>query len=165
MKKAIGITILGLALGGAVVAAQPAGEGSREGRRGQRGQAIVEYLGLTQAQQDSWKALREQHRDEIETLREEGRALRQKLRESLEADEPDATVGAAAKAAHVHRQLVNQARETFEGQLKSVLTPDQQEKYEAFKAARAMGREGRGAPGGRGGHEGRHGRGAPPVEG
>jgi Spy/CpxP family protein refolding chaperone len=162
MKRAIGITVLGLAIGGAAVAAQPAGERSREGRRGPRGQAVVEYLGLTEQQQDSWKALRDQHRDEMKALREEGRAVRQRLQESLEADEPDAVVGEAAKAAHAHRQMMKEARETFEGQLKAVLSPEQQEKYEAFKAARAVGRKGHGTRGPRGG---RPGRGAPPVEG
>jgi Spy/CpxP family protein refolding chaperone len=137
--------------------AQPAGEGPRGGRH--RARAVVEYLELTQQQQDSWKALREQHRDETKALREEGRAVRQRLQESLERDEPDAVVGEAAKAAHAHRQMMKQARETFEGQLKSVLSPEQQEKYEAFKAARKTGRQGHGTRGPR------RGRGAPPVEG
>lgn len=160
MKRLMGITILGAAVGVSGATAQPAGEGPRGG--GHRARAIVDYLDLTQEQQDSWKALREQHRDEMKALREEGRGLGQALRKSLEADEPDAVVGEAAKAVHAHRQLVKQARETFQGQLKSVLTPEQQQKFEAFEAARAMGRKGRGA---RGHRRARPGRGTPPVEG
>jgi Spy/CpxP family protein refolding chaperone len=157
MKKLIGITILGVALGAQPAATQPAGEGPRDGRH--RDRAIVEYLELTREQQDQWKALRERHRDEMKALHEEGRGLREKLRESLETDAPDAAVGEAAKADHAHRQQMKQAREAFEGQLKSVLTPGQKEKYEAFQAARETGRQGRGARG----H--RRDRGAPPVEG
>jgi len=160
MKRLIGITILGAAVGAAGAVAQPAEEGQRRGRH--RARAIVEYLDLTQEQQDSWKALREEHRDEMKALREEGRGLRQRLQESLEADEPDAAVGEAAKAAHAFRQHMKQAREAFEGRLQSVLTPEQREKFEAFEAVRAMGRKGRGA---RGPHRGRPSRGAPPVEG
>jgi Spy/CpxP family protein refolding chaperone len=160
MKRLIGITILGAAVGVAGATAQSSGEGPRDGR--QRARAIVEYLDLTQEQQDSWKALREQHRDEMKALHEEGRGLRQRLQEALQADEPDAAVGEAAKAAHAHRQLMKQAREAFEGQLKSVLTPEQRERFEAFEAVRAMGRKGRGA---RGNRRGRPGRGTPPVEG
>lgn len=156
-RKLMGMAVVGAALGAVPATAQPEGEGRRDGRHGAR--AIVEYLDLTQEQQDSWKALREQHRDEMKAVREEGRELRQRLREALEADEPDAVVGEAAKAAHAHRQMMKQARETFEGQLKSVLSPEQQEKYEAFKAARKAGRQGHGTRGPR------RGRGAPPVEG
>jgi Spy/CpxP family protein refolding chaperone len=94
----------------------------------------------------------------MKTLREEGRDLGQRLRAALEADEPDAVVGEAAKAVHAHRKLVKQGREALEGQLKSVLTPEQQERFEAFKAARALGRKGHRSRGPRGG------RGAPPVE-
>ena len=148
MKRLMGITILGAAVGVAGATAQPAEEGRGRGRHGIR--AVVEYLDLTQEQQDRWKALHEQHRDEMKTLREEGRDLGQKLRAALEADEPDAVVGEAAKAVHAHRKLVTRSRETLEGQLKSVLTPEQQERFEAFKAARALGRKGRGARGPRG---------------
>ena len=159
-NKLIGMAVMGAVLGALPATTQPAGEGRRGG--GQRARAIVEYLDLTQEQQDSWKALREQHRDEMKLLRDEGRGLGQALRKSLEADEPDAVVGEAAKAVHAHRQAVKQAREAFEGQLKSVLTPDQQQKFDAFEAVRAMGRKGRGA---RGTGRGRPGRGTPPVEG
>ncbi len=160
MKKLMVMAAVGAALGALPAVAQPAGEGPRGGRH--RAAAIVEYLDLTQEQQDSWKALREQQRDEMKALREEGRGLRERLQKALQADEPDAVVGEAAKAAHAHRQLMKQAREAFEGQLKSVLTPEQKEKFEAFEAARAMGRKGRGA---RGHRRGRPGPGTPPVEG
>ncbi|MCG6925140.1 MAG: periplasmic heavy metal sensor [Acidobacteria bacterium] len=162
MRKLVGMAVVGAALGALPAVAQPAGEAPGGGRHQHRARAIVEYLDLTQEQQDSWKALREQHRDEMKALREEGRSLRHRLQKALEADEPDAAVGEAAKAAHAHRKAMRQAREAFEGQLKSVLTPEQREKFEAFEAARAMGRKG---PGARGHRRGRPGGGTPPVEG
>jgi Spy/CpxP family protein refolding chaperone len=157
MKRLIVVTILGAAFGALPAAAQPAGDGPGHGRH--RARAIVDYLDLTPEQQEQWKALREQHREEMKGLREDGRDVRQRLRESLEADAPDAVVGEAAKAAHAHRQRMDQARKAFGGELRSVLTPEQREKFDAFQAARAMGPKGRGA---RGSHRGR---GNPPVEG
>jgi len=138
MNRTIGIAILGAALGAVPVTAQPAGQGRPEGRRGQRGGALFEYLGLSPEQQEQWRALHEQHREEMKPYREEGRALHQRVRESLETDEPDAVVGEAVKAVYDHRQRMKAARETFRGQLESVLNAEQKEKLEAFEAARGM---------------------------
>ena len=165
MKRVIGITILGAALGVAAVAAQPAGERNRDGRKGRRGQAIVEYLGLTADQQAQWRSLNQQHREAMKPFHEEGRELRQKVREYLENDEPDAAVGEAAKAVYAHRQAAKEARAAFEGELVSVLNEEQKVKYEAFKAARGGDRKGRrGRRGGMHGGAGR-GEGGPPIEG
>ena len=167
MKQIIAVTILGAALTAGAVAAQTGGERGREGRRGQRGQAAVEYLGLTPDQEAQWTALREQNRDAMRLLHQEGRELHERVQEALEADAPDAEVGVAAKAVYAHRQEAKKAREAFEGQLLSILTEDQKVKYEAFKTASetmGQGRRGRGHRGGRGGGEGRGGE-APPIEG
>ena len=134
MKRLIGTAILGAALGAVPAAAQPAGQGPGEGRRGNRGKAIIEYLGLSAEQEQQWRALHEQHREEMKPLFEEGRALRQKVRESLEANEPEVLVGEAVKAAHAHRQRMQKEREAFHEKLKSVLDEGQKEKFEAFKA-------------------------------
>jgi Spy/CpxP family protein refolding chaperone len=163
MKKLIGMTVLGLAVGAIPVATQAegSGRGPRDGQRGRRGQAVVEYLGLTAEQQQKWAALEQQHREAMKQFHEEGRALRQRLEESLAADEPDVAVGEAAKALHAHREATRQARTAFKDQLTSILTADQKVKFEAFEAARGVGRRG-----GRGhGHRGGGGGGAPaPVE-
>ncbi len=156
MKRTIGVAILGAALGAATATAQPPGQGPPEGRRGQRGQAPFEYLGLSPEQQEQWRALHEQHREEMKPYREEGRALHQRVRKSLESDEPEVLVGEAVKAVYDHRQRMKAARETFQGQLESVLDAEQKEKFEAFKAARGSqgkGRRGRGHR--RGGRPGR----------
>jgi Spy/CpxP family protein refolding chaperone len=153
--KTLGITTLAvavLAAGSTLVLAQAQGPGG-PGRRGPgQGQGrIVEYLGLTDEQQATWKSLHEQHRTEIQPLREEGRELFQRLKAATEAENPDpATVGAATLALKQHRDKMKAAREAFEAQLTSVLTPDQKAKFEAFKAAHPRGEM-------RGGHRGHRG--------
>jgi Spy/CpxP family protein refolding chaperone len=161
MKRLIGTAILGAALGAAPVAAQPAGQDPPPGPRGHRAKALTDYLGLSAEQQEQWRALHQQHWEAMKPLREEGRALRQKVRESLEANEPDVVVGEAVKALHAHRQQMQNEREAFEGQLRALLTEEQKAKLDAFEAARQAG--GRGRPGWGHRRGGRPGRGpAPP---
>jgi Spy/CpxP family protein refolding chaperone len=160
MKRLIGTVILGAAVGAVPAVAQPAAPGPGEGRRGNRGRALVEYLGLSAEQTQQWRALHEQHREEMKPLFEEGRALRQRVKEALEAGEDEFAVGAAVKAVHAHRQLVQQKREAFQEQLKSSLNEKQKERLEAFEAARGVGGKGRAGWGNRRG--GRPGRGLGP---
>jgi len=160
MKRLIGTVILGAAVGAVPAVAQPAGPGPGEGRRGNRGRALVEYLGLSAEQAQQWRALHVQHREEMKPLFEEGRALRQTVKESLEAGEDEFAVGAAVKAVHAHRQRMQQEREAFQEQLNSSLSEEQKEKLEAFKAARRVGGKGRAGRGNRRG--GRPGRGLGP---
>jgi len=162
MNRIIGITILGAALGAVPAAAQLRGQGPQKGR--ERSENAIEYLGLSEQQQEQWRALQAQHREEMKPLYEEGRVLQQRARESLEADEPEILVGEAVKAVHAHKQRVQAAREVFEAQLSSVLNAEQKERFEALKAARGAGRKGRPGRGHRRG--GRPGRSpAPVVEG
>ena len=139
MRSLIGIIILGATLVALPAIAEE--RRHREGRRG--GDGAIEYLGLTEEQQEQWRALHTQHREEIQPLLEEGRALQQRVRESLEADEPEVLVGEAVKAVHAHQEKMKAAQATFEAQLSTVLTPEQQEKFEALKAARKADRKGR----------------------
>jgi Spy/CpxP family protein refolding chaperone len=160
MKRLIGTVILGAAVGAVPAVAQPTGPGPGEGRRGNRGRALVEYLGLSAEQAQQWRALQEQHREEMKPLFEEGRALRQRVKEALEAGENEFAVGEAVKAVHAHRQRMQQEREAFQEQLKSSLNEKQKEKFEAFKAARRAGRGNR-----RGGRSGRGPAPPQPIEG
>ena len=165
MKKLIGTVVLGAAVGAVPAVAQPAGPGQGQGRRGSRGGALVEYLGLSAEQTQQWRALHEQHREEMKPLFGEGRALGQRVKESLEAGEDEFAVGEAVKAVHAHRQRMQQEREAFKEQLKSSLNEEQKEKLEAFKAARRAGGKGRPGRGNRrGGRPGR-GVGPPTTEG
>jgi Spy/CpxP family protein refolding chaperone len=160
MKRLIATAILGTAVGTAPVAAQPARHGPPEGRRGHRASALVEYLGLSAEQQEQWRALHHQHWEAMKPLREEGRTLRQRVRESLEANEPEVVVGEAVKALHAHRQQMQKAREAFESELRALLTDEQKAKLDAFQAARRAGGKGRPGWGHRRG--GRPGRGPAP---
>jgi Spy/CpxP family protein refolding chaperone len=152
-----GAAVLGLAL---TAAAQnpPTGreaEGRRDGRDG-RGHRLAEYLGLDAQQQAAVQKLREQQRDEMKPLWEEGGELRRKLREATEAEKPDAlAVGEATLALKAHRDKMKAQHTAFEQKLVALFTPEQKQKYEALKAARDFGR---GGPRG----ERRFGRGAGP---
>lgn len=121
-----------------VAAAQPAAGERRAPRRGgEGGAALAEYLGLSEQQKASWRALHEQGREEMKPLLEEGRALRQRQREAAEAVSPDpAAVGEATLALEAHHRRVREQREAFRARLEGLLSPEQKEKLEAFEAAR-----------------------------
>jgi Spy/CpxP family protein refolding chaperone len=140
---------------------RPAWRGDRVGAR------LAGYLGLTDQQKAEWRALHERRREEMKPMMEEGRALRTKLREALNATSPDPkVVGEAALALEAHHKKVQAEREAFQQKLEAVLDPAQKEKLKAFEAARGwgmgrgmrMGREGRGY-----GFRGRHMQ-APPTD-
>ena len=117
-----------------------------------RSEALAEYLGLSEEQQASWRSLREQHRQEMQPLMEEGRELRRRLRETLDSAPADpAAVGTATLAVEAHRKKVRAAREGFDQSLQSLLSAEQKEKLEAFKAAWKVGRGGHGCRRPRGG--------------
>jgi len=121
------------------------GAGPRGRGGAARGERLATYLGLNEEQQASWKSLHEQHDTEMQPLREEGRHLHQKLRATMDAPAPDpAAVGAATLALKQHREKMRAAQKAFEGQLTSVLTPEQKTKFEAFRAAHRHGHGGRG---------------------
>jgi Spy/CpxP family protein refolding chaperone len=106
---------------------------------------VAKYLGLTDQQKASWRALEEQQRERMKPLRAEGRELRTKLRQALDLEAPDATaVGEATLALKAHREKARAQREAFEQQLRALLSPEQQRKLDAMKAARRTLGRGRG---------------------
>ena len=111
------------------------------------GAALAEYLGLTEQQKTAWRALQEERREAMKPVVEEGSALRQRLREALQAPTPDPTaVGEAALALEAHRQKTRAQHEAFQTKLEGLLDPAQKEKLKAFEAARrtlGAGRDGR----------------------
>lgn len=176
MKKILSVTALaaGVLGAGALLMAAGPQDAARQGRGPDgRFQRMAEYLGLTEDQQAAWKSLQEQHRAEMEPLRQEGRELHERLKAATDAENPDpTTVGAATLALKQHREKARAAQQAFTEKLTSTLTPEQKTKFDAFKASH------RGGPGGPGefrGHRGpRPGRPhsqpegnapAPPVEG
>ena len=81
---------------------------------------------------------------------EEGRTLRKRLRELLQASSPDPTaVGEATLALEAHRQKTRAQHEAFQARLEGLLDAAQKEKLKAFEAARqtlGAGRDGRRGP-------------------
>jgi Spy/CpxP family protein refolding chaperone len=126
-------------------------EATSTGPRGQRGvgrsERLAKILDLTEEQQASWKSLHEQHRTDMQPLREEAHDLHQKLRAAMDAPNPDAAaVGAAMLAMKQHREKVQAAETAFQGQLSSLLTPEQKTKYDALRSAHGFGRGHWGGP-------------------
>jgi len=137
MKKILGVASLSIvfAVSSALAQAPPA-----TGRVGARFQRLADYLGLTEAQQASWKSLWQQHQTEMQPLRQEGRGLRQNLKAAMGVENPDpATVGAATLALKQHRDRMTAAQEAFTGRLTALLNPEQKTRFEAFKAFQKTG--------------------------
>jgi len=153
--KAVALwTVVCLGLGGTTAAAAAEGRRARGEDRKSGALAVADYLGLTDEQRASWRALRDGQREQTKALRAEGRELRRQVRKALEAEPADAAaVGQATLAVKSHRQKMRAQREALEQQLRSLLGPEQQQKLEAMKLARRMlqeRRERRGTrPGGR----------------
>ena len=122
-------------------------EWSRPRGAQERGHRLAEYLGLDEQQRASIQKLRQQQRDEMKPLFDEGRDLRKKLREATEAEKPDAlAVGEATLAVKAHHDKVKAQRAAFEQKLVALFTPEQKQKYDALKAARELGRGGARGP-------------------
>ena len=138
-NKIFGITILGVALGMTPVVAVGgealADAGPSRGPERRLGRA-ADYLGLSADQQANWKSLFEQHKAEIEPLRQERHQLHERLKAAMSAENPDPTaVGEATLALKSHREKMKAAHQAFETRLASTLTPEQKTKFEALKAA------------------------------
>ena len=136
--------------GMALASAEPAG-GARAEWRARGGERLARYLGLSEQQQAQWETMRQQQRERMKPLLEEGRALRQRLRQALDASQPDArAVGDATIALKAHREKLRAEREQLQQQLAGVLDAQQKQKLEALQQARrAFGRgQGRGPGGG-----------------
>jgi Spy/CpxP family protein refolding chaperone len=160
--------ILSVATVGAIASAatQTADETRPARHRGRGYAALADYLGLTDQQKTEWRTLHQQQREQMKPMREEGRALRQKLNETLNAASPDPkAVGEATLALEAHHKKMQAEHQAFRQKLEATLDPAQKEKLKAFEAARGwdkgrgMGRGWRGH-----GYEGGE-RQAPPDEG
>ena len=111
---------------------------------------MAEHLGLSEEQRATWKSLYEQHRTEMEPLRQEGRDLHERLARALDATSPDPTaVGLATIAMKQHRDKIKAADEAFQTRLTGTLSEEQKTKFEALKAANRGG-HGQGFSGHRG---------------
>ena len=129
--------VVAVGLGGGVALAQPPPEPGKGARPGDRGDRMIEFLGLSAEQQASFKALRDEERKQTEPLRAEGRELHETLRTLMEQDNADPTaLGTAMLAVKQHNAKMKASRAAVEAKLKAKLTPEQKQKFEAWKAAR-----------------------------
>jgi Spy/CpxP family protein refolding chaperone len=147
-NKIFGMSILGVALAATPVLAlntePPADAGHSRGAEQRFGRA-AEYLGLTADQQATWKSLFEQHKAEIQPLRQERLQLHDRLKAAVSAENPDPTaVGEATLALRKHREKMKAVHQAFETRLTGTLTPEQKTKFEALKAAHHVHRHGAG---------------------
>ncbi len=153
MSKAMWFGVAALALcsaagAGTAVASTDEPGGARAAWRARGGQRLAQYLGLNEQQQAQWKALHQQQRERMKPLMEEGRTLRQQLRQALDAAQPDPrAVGQATIALKAHRDKVRTERQQFREQLAGLLDPQQKQKLEALEQARRMMGRGRGGRG------------------
>ena len=152
MRSTTPITIVALALllsAGTLVARPPAGgHGAARGAgpgtqidgnapRGARGPALlaprflVRYLELSEQQVEETKALFEAHRDAVRPLHRELRDLHRELRGLLEGEDPDASaVGELVLEGKVLKDELRTSREVFHGDLRALLTTDQQKRWD-----------------------------------
>lgn len=134
-RSAFGLAVASL-LVATVAGAQPAAPAARPGR-GPRFDGPARYLGLTEQQKATFEKIHEQQQPEMKALRDEMRDNDQKLRDALEAASPDpATVGELAIEAHQLREKMRTLRDETEKQLRAILTPEQQVKFDAMRAVR-----------------------------
>ena len=134
-------TVLSLAAAGTLFA-QPRGGGGRGGPGDGDGlgsmHRAARFLELTEDQKTRLAEIVEQGRPERQRLRELNREAHQRFREALEAESPDpALVGQAAIEMHALRAQQETTRESFETAFESLLTPEQQRKWEMMEASRA----------------------------
>lgn len=138
MKKftaAVAVTFLGAAL--AFAAPHEGGRGfGGHGRHGMFGKRLAEELGLSDAQKGQIK-------DIMKASRQENKAFYQQARATMKEFVAAKKAGDTAKAdslkptLEANRAQMQQLRSASEAKIASVLTPDQNAKWQQIKADRA----------------------------
>jgi len=146
------VTLLAIAITPLALSAQPPrgdddfaggwGQGRMDRGGGQRLERLVEFLDLSDAQRLEIEEImgeqRTARRATHETLRADGEALRA----LIESERPDPTlVGEQVIAMHVARKTMRQQGEADLDKIRSVLTPEQAERFDTLMEAREMGRD------------------------
>ena len=151
------IAVLGLSLALPAALARGPGFGDGGGRGGRGAGRMLQALDLTDAQLTSLETLRDKHQAEMKPLRDQQRAKREALKALWQAPTLDRAKLVAATqdlaTTHIALQL---KRIDHLMSLRSVLTPEQFQKFVAMKGPGGGegfgGRGKRGHRGGRGGH-------------
>jgi Spy/CpxP family protein refolding chaperone len=120
-------------------------EGFREGHL----ERMAGFLDLSPQQAEQWRQTMESRADGREAEFESMQNLHERIRELASADTPDATaVGELVIQAHQRMETLEAEREAFHAELESILTPEQQERFEALRELRPdRGAGGRHRPG------------------
>jgi Spy/CpxP family protein refolding chaperone len=136
MKRALILITLVTAIA-AIAAAQPGPPPPP------RGDALANYLQLTDAQKSAWQTARSNFEATTKPLHEQGRALHEQIEQALSSATPDATaIGNLMISAKKIGDRIKTAHDALDATLASTLTADQKAKFDAFKAARPPRREG-----------------------
>jgi DNA-binding MarR family transcriptional regulator len=158
LTAALGALLLGSMLLSSMAFAQPPRRAEGEPRqqlRQRNDDRLVEFLGLTEAQQESWRAAHEAHRESISGVLEQLRDNRTALEEAIEAEDALRVGELTLEGRRLHQEM-NASLEGLQAQLAGILDEEQAERWEAFKAAREDG-PGFGRRGPRGHRRGPHG--------
>lgn len=159
-KKALfsagaGLVALFVAIPLALAGGPRGGDGRHE--PGARLERMAERLGLDAAQKQKVKVIFEQHKDEAQSLREQMRAAKDKVKAAWsDKNATPASVKAAMREVHALKAQLMEERVDLGFALKKVLTPEQFEQARHFIEGRG-GRGGHGHKGFKRGGEGRFG--------
>jgi Spy/CpxP family protein refolding chaperone len=115
----------------------PGGKGFRGPGEGFRADRIAEVLELSDEQRSQWRNLHGELRATIGPLMEERRILHQQVRTALGSDSPDScAIGELMVGIHNIGEEQRAAHDNMREQLTSILTPEQQAKFEALHELR-----------------------------
>ena len=106
-----------------------------KGKIGMRGAMVAEFLGLTEAQQADIKKIRTAARDQSQPVRKQLRDNRKALGEAVKAGETAKIETLATEHGKLRGQLVAIGAKT-RVDVKNVLTPEQQQKWNSFQEKR-----------------------------
>ena len=138
MKRLMILTLTVL-LAAAAIAAPPAphqgGPGAPPPGAGPNGDAaLADYLDLTAAQIESWKAIQSDVRTSVQSLLEQQRALHEQLRAALDGTDANA-IGALMLQIRGIGDQIKAARDAADAKFSALLTTEQKSRFEAFQAA------------------------------
>jgi Spy/CpxP family protein refolding chaperone len=149
MKRTIPVLCAALLITGAALSVQAGSHmgGGRGGRMMHHGgdfgrgagmpQQVVDRLtselGLTKAQQESWKALRDKQKATIQPLFEAGRAKREAIHQGLDNNADAATLGQLLIDAHKIGEQIRAAHDQYEKSFTALLNSDQVAKYQEIR--------------------------------
>lgn len=124
------------------VVAAPHGGGKHRGgtRRAELGAHFAEKLGLTDAQKQQVRELKQSFRDEHRVFFEQAQQTRRDLRAARDAGD-SARIAALRATMQSQRAQMKQLRDTHQQRVLAILTAEQRAEYEAMNAERETRRD------------------------